>query len=144
MYNTMIMLIDITRNELDQLLYVAPLSYSEDDYGNKYIIFRSQQKCTFIVIDNNQKLKHKIKFDFADAKYSSRFVSSVSFAKGYYKFNPDSYHSIHDIEPISFFVGFKDGSIAKITSDDNSFNPAREIYNKSKPLSERIPEGDQI
>lgn len=41
MYDTMIMLIDITRNENDQLLYVAPLSYSYDNLGNKYIIFRS-------------------------------------------------------------------------------------------------------
>jgi hypothetical protein len=118
------MLIDITRNEKDQILYVAPLSYSEDDLGNKYIIFRSQQKCTFIVLDGNQKLKNKMKFDFVNAKYSSKFVSSVSFARSFYPFSSDSTRGNLTQEAISFFVGFKDGSIAKVTSDDPCFNPS--------------------
>lgn len=105
----MMMLVEIRRNEIDQLLYSAPIDFASDKKGNFYVIFRSLEKCTYLQIDKKQELANRITLNFNNSVFSQHYITSVTFDKKVYD---------TDMEDINLIVGFKTGCICKLKVQD--------------------------
>ena len=107
----MIMLVEIRRNELDQLLYTAPLDIAYDTKSNLYVVFRSYEKCTFLRINSKQELADRKTLNFSNTIFSKNNLTSVIFDKKLYDLENGK-------DELCLIVGFKTGCICKLNIED--------------------------
>lgn len=67
-YNDMRVTMEIRKNLLSQYFYMPPMDFARDLARNLWVVFRADEKCTFICIDAAQNFK-KEDLNFEDTDY---------------------------------------------------------------------------